>query len=255
MAKRADPLRTGGTLKVLSDTLSVFQIYAVPAARNWYWHVVAVVVFPLPLFYVFQAIAPDDPAVARRLLAGTLIFGVSMSTAMFVGQQLLYRRFAGHLKLLITMPVSKNAFVFGTLLYTSLMGAASALILLGFGVILGAARSPTWALAPVLVLTVLTLAGLVMVMISFAPSLELGNILASFVAIVLVLISPVYYTMEAAPLPLQWVGYVSPLRYAADGIAAALGGRADVWVELAVLAASATVTMSLGLWRLPWRER
>ena len=114
--------------------------------------------------------------------------------------------------------------------------------------------SPTWALAPALLLTVLALAGIVLFVMSFAPSLPVGNIIASLIAIVLVIISPVYFTLESAPLLLQWFGYVSPLRYAADAIAASLGGRVDVWLELAVLAAYAVVTMGLGLWRLPWRE-
>ena len=48
--------------------------------------------------------------------------------------------------------------------------------------------------------------------------------------------------------------YVSPLRYAADGIGKSVSGQGDVWTELAVLGAFAAVTMSLGLWRLPWRE-
>ena len=66
--------------------------------------------------------------------------------------------------------------------------------------------------------------------------------------------SPVYFTMEQAPFLLRLLGYVSPLRYAADGIGKSVSGRGDVWTELAVLAGFAIVTMSLGLWRLPWRE-
>ena len=61
--------------------------------------------------------------------------------------------------------------------------------------------------------------------------------------------------MEQAPLLLRWLGYVSPLRYAADGLSASLTGGTDVAVEVAVLAASALGTMALGLWRLPWREK
>ena len=71
---------------------------------------------------------------------------------------------------------------------------------------------------------------------------------------VLAALSPVYFTMEQAPLLLKLLGYVSPLRYAADGITKSLSGQSDVWFELAVLAGFSIVTMSLGLWRLPWRE-
>jgi ABC-type multidrug transport system permease subunit len=60
--------------------------------------------------------------------------------------------------------------------------------------------------------------------------------------------------MEQSPLLLKLLGYVSPLRYAADGITKSLSGQTDVWFELAVLAGFALVTMALGTWRLPWRE-
>ena len=51
------------------------------------------------------------------------------------------------------------------------------------------------------------------------------------------------------------LGWVSPLRYAADGLMKSFSGRTDVWVELVVLSGFAVASMSLGLWRLRWRER
>ena len=60
--------------------------------------------------------------------------------------------------------------------------------------------------------------------------------------------------MEQAPLLIRWFGFVSPLRYAADGISASLSGSTDVLFELTVLAGFALVAMALGLWKLPWRE-
>ena len=79
--------------------------------------------------------------------------------------------------------------------------------------------------------------------------------LANMVGIILAMVSPVFFTMEQAPLLLRWLGYVSPVRYAADGLSASLSGQTDVAVEIAVLAASTIAAMALGLWRLPWREK
>ena len=72
---------------------------------------------------------------------------------------------------------------------------------------------------------------------------------------VLILLSPAYFSMEQAPLLLRWLGYASPMTYAADGITASLSGRTDLFVETVVLAAFALATMALGLWRLPWRDK
>ncbi|MCY4437900.1 MAG: ABC transporter permease [Chloroflexi bacterium] len=246
--------RTRGFTKFMSDVVSVFELNFIPIMRQWYLIVLAAAAFPIPWFYVTKAIAPDDPAVVRRLLAGTLVFGVAFSIGMLVGQNAVAQRFMGYLKLLITMPVSKGAYILGSLAYSSISGVITVVMLLGFGVAAGVDISITWGLVPCLVLTVLTMAGLTIFVVSFAPTLQAGNISASLLAIVLAALSPVYFTMEQAPLLLKALGYISPLRYAADGITKSLSGRTDVVVELAVLAGFALVCIALGLWRLPWRE-
>ena len=182
--------RTGGVTKFLSDVVSVFELNFIPIMRQWYLMVLMAAAFPIPWFYVTKAIAPDDPAVVRRLLAGTLVFGVSMSIGMLVGQSAVAQRFMGTLKLLITMPVSKGAYMLGTLAYSSLSGVITVVMLLGFGVAAGVDIDITWGLVPSLVLTVLTMAGLTMLVVSFAPTPQAGNISTALLAIVLVTVSP-----------------------------------------------------------------
>jgi len=251
----ADRARIGSILKHFLDTVLIVQIQIIPMLRHWYFIILASAAFPLPMFYVFQSIAPDDPAVTIRLLAGTLIFGVAFSTAMLVGQAILAQRFLGAMKILITMPVSKVSYVIGTLLYTSITGALSASVIIVFGFLTDIPISPTWMLLPVIVLTLLSLSGLTIFVVSFAPTLQVGNVLASVFGIVLVVISPVYFTQESAPIVLQWLGTVSPLRYAADAMTTTLSGRDDVWLEALILVGFALGSMALGIWRLPWREK
>ena len=246
---------TGGIRKFLSDAVSVFEINFLPSLRHWYLIILLSAAFPIPWFYVTSAIAPDDPQVVRRLMAGTLVFGVTFSIGMLVGQSAVGQRFTGNLKLLISMPVSKGAYVLGSLAFSSISGTISVLALIGFGLVAGVGTfEPAWGLVPSLVLSVLVMAGLTLFVVSFAPSAQAGNLATGMVAIVLAALSPVYFTMEQAPLLLKLLGYVSPLRYAADGITKSPSGQSDVWFELAVLAGFSIVTMSLGLWRLPWRE-
>jgi ABC-type multidrug transport system permease subunit len=68
------------------------------------------------------------------------------------------------------------------------------------------------------------------------------------------MVSPVFFTMDQAPAALKALGWVSPMRYAADGINKSISGRTDVWLELLILAAFAVVTMALGFQHLRWRE-
>ena len=131
------PYRTGGVGKFVSDSVSVFEINFLPAVKHWYLMVLMAVGFPIPWFYVTRSIAPDDPDILRRLLAGTIVFGVTFSIGMLVGQNVVAQRFMGNLRLLITMPVSKGAYVLGSLAYSSISGTITVVALLGFGLAAG----------------------------------------------------------------------------------------------------------------------
>jgi len=251
----AYPYATGGFRKFISDTVSVFELNFLPALKLWYVTILLAAAFPLPWFYVTRAIAPDDPQVLRRLLAGTLVFGVAFSIGTIVGQGFVAQRFSGTLRLLITMPVSKGAYLLGSLAHASITGALTVPILLAFALVAGVDINLGWGLAPSLILTVLAVSGLTLFVVSFATNMQAGNLLTGVLSLILAALSPVYFTMDQAPLLMKLIGYVSPVRYAADAIEKSLSGRADVWAEIAILAAIALVALSLGLWRMPWREK
>ena len=247
-------LRVTGPQKLLADISTVVGIKTRMSALGWYWIIIGGLFFPLPIFYMLHAYAGDDPAALIRIISGTLVFSVSFSTANQMSQFLLSERFVGNLKLIVTAPVSKFAYVFGTLIHSLMVGAGSVAAILVFTLVSRIDVDPTWTFLPVIILSVLFLAGVSLFITSFASSQAVGSILANLVGIVLAMVSPVFFTMDQAPLLLRWLGYVSPLRYAADGLSSSLTGHTDVAVEITVLAASALATMALGLWRLPWRE-
>ena len=169
------PYRTGGVGKFVSDTVSVFEINFLPVVKHWYLMALMALGFPIPWFYVTRSIAPDDPDILRRLLAGTIVFGVTFSIGMLVGQNVVAQRFMGNLRLLITMPVSKGAYVLGSLAYSSISGTITVVALLGFGLAAGVDIDVAWGLVPSLILSVLTMAGLTLFVVSFAPSLQAGT--------------------------------------------------------------------------------
>ena len=98
------------------------------------------------------------------------------------------------------MPVSKGAYFLGSLAHASISGALTVPILLAFALVAGVDINLEWGLAPALLLTVLAVSGLILFVVSFAPSMQAGNLLTGVLSLILAALSPVYFTMDQAPL-------------------------------------------------------
>ena len=255
-ARRATgaPRLYGGRLKVVHDAFTILEMRLLSIKREWHWYLMGALVFPLSIFYWSRALGTGDPEVVRRLMIGAIIMGVSLQTVSSVGQSMISSRFQGKLKLLITMPMSRVSYAFGEMAWVGLQTVFIVTLLLSVARFLGVEYTLTWSFFPIALAMVLTMAGMTLFIASYAPSMEVGSIMTNLVGILLVMVSPVFFTMERAPLLLKLLGHVSPLRYAADGIMASFSGSSDIWTELFVLIGFAAVTLSLGLWKLRWRE-
>ena len=243
-----------GPAKFLRDVATVFEIRLILIKRGWYWYLMGTLVFPLGMFYFASALAPDNPDAMRRAMIGTIVFGSTMLTTSMLGQSLIYDRFQGRLKLVITMPVSRFSYAGGILCIGSVLSGSAVCILLTVALITGVDFTFTWSFLPIILTVLLTMSGLTLLVVSYAPSPEVGGIMSNLLGIFMALVSPVYFPMEQAPALMRAFGWVSPLRYAADGMMKSLSGQADVILELAILAAFSAVCLGAGLWKLRWQE-
>lgn len=255
-AAAADSLThtTAGRAKFLKDAASIFEIKYLMFLRGWYWYLIGTLVFPVGIFYFATALAPDSPEAIRRAMVGTIVFGATMMTTNMLAQSVIQDRFQGRLKLIITMPVSKIAYASGVLVFSSILAASAVAMLLVVALVVRVDYQITWAFLPIVVASLLTMSGLTLFIVSYAPSAEVGGIMSNLIGILLAFVSPVYFSMEQAPFLMRMLGWVSPLRYAADGLMKTFSGKTDIWVELTVLVLFAMATMALGMWRLRWRE-
>ena len=242
------------TAKFLRDIFSILEMKFLFLLRGWYWFLIRPIVFPLGVLFWLQVMVPDDPTVNTRVLSGAIVFGVSISTANMLSQQIVLDRFLGRLRLLITLPVSKSAYAIGVLVFSAVQAIPIVIVLLAFSSLVDVDLELTWHFFPLIIAAVLGISGVAMLIGSYAPSMEVGGIMSNLFGVVLVMVSPVFFTMEQAPLALKIVGWVSPMRYAADGIMKSISGQGDIWVELAVLAGTAVGMMALGLWKLKWQD-
>jgi ABC-type multidrug transport system permease subunit len=211
-------------LKFLSDALAIVEVKIIVTKGHWMWHVLGTMIFPFSMLYWATAITPGSFESDFRILVGTVIFGISQTIVSNVGLWTIQDRFTRRMRLLITMPMSKGSYALGTLIYGALQSTITVSLILLFGWVAGADISLHWDL-PFLILSVMLLmTGLILVVVSHAPSVNAGIIATSLLSIVLVTLSPVFYTHEQAPVLFRWLGWISPFRYAADGIERSLNG-------------------------------
>ena len=243
-----------GWRKFFRDVSSIFEIRLNIMLRGWHWYLMSTLVFPMGMFYFASALAPDNAEATRRAMVGSMIFGPTMLTTAMLGQNVLFDRFQNRLKLIITMPVSRVAYAFGILSFGIILSGSAVVILTVAAVVAGVEFHFTLAVIPIVVMTLLTMSGITLFVVSYAPSPEVGGIMSNLLGILMALVSPVYFPMEQAPTVMRLFGWVSPLRYAADGMMKSLSGRTDILTELVVLGIFASVCMGIGLWKLKWRE-
>lgn len=243
-----------GVVKFLRDVWCVLEMKTLFLLRGWYWYAIRPLVFPLGVLFWLRVMVPGDPGVNLRILSGAIVFGVSLSTANLLTQLILQDRVLGRIKLLITMPMSKTSYAIGVLVFAAIQTSPVVVVLLAFSSVVDVDLELNWAFFPLIAAALLSVTGIALMIASYAPSAEVGGIMSNLFGVVLVMVSPVFFTMDQAPLVLRLIGWVSPMRYAADGITKAISGSGDIWLELIILMGFALVSMTMGLRKMSWRE-
>jgi ABC-2 type transport system permease protein len=244
--------------KFLSDILVVYQIQMLKT-RSWLpFYVLSVLIVPVGTLYFAKALIPPgaEEAVGTRLVTGSLVFGIGLMTVNNLAQLMLYERFALMLKLMVTSPISRVSYALGVTAFSVTQGMITAAVLLALTpAAVGVDVHLDWRLAPVLVLTSLSLTGVGIIIATWCPSQEIGGMLANTVGIMVTILSPVYYPIERLPDWLRVVVHFSPYTYAGSAVDAILSGSGDAGPDALYLAAITAVGVTAGTLGMRWRER
>jgi len=244
----------GSFRKFVSDSWSLVEIKIIVTRRHILWHAFGALIFPLSMFYWATAISPGRFESNFRILVGTLILGIGQAVGSNVGLWTLQDRFTRRLRLLLTMPVSKASYAIATLGYGGLQSIILVTLILLFARLAGAEFSIHWTV-PILILGIIaTMTGATLIVVSLVPDVSIGIIANTMLGIILVMLSPVFYTLDNAPRLFKWLGWISPFRYAADGMEKGLNGQSASWSELTILTGAAIVLMTVGIRILRWRD-
>ena len=185
--------------KFMSDALVIFEIESLKARAWWPFYLLSVVMFPIGTLYFAKWLIPPGAAdlVGTRLMTGSLVFALGLMTVNNLAQVMLWERFNFTLKLVITSPVHPLSYALGIVAFSLVQGMITAAVVLSFAPVVNIDIHLDWWLIPVLLLTSLSLTGLGVVIATWSPSQEMGNVLANTVGIMVTIVSPVYFPYRA----------------------------------------------------------
>lgn len=242
--------------KVASDALVILEIQLMKMRVWWPLYVVIAIVFPIGTLYFAKWLIPAgaEDLVGTRLMTGSLVFALGLMTVNNLAQVMLNERFNNTLKLVITSPVHPISYAAGIVGFSLLLGMLTAAAVLSFSPVVGIDIHLSWWLVPVLALTSLSLTGMGVVIATWAPTAEVGNLLANMAGIIVTMLSPVYFPIERMPEALRWVARFSPYTHAGAAVDGILSGRGGYGHEVVYLALITGGGLAIGVTGLRWRE-
>jgi ABC-2 type transport system permease protein len=158
------------------------------------------------------------------------------------------------MKLIVASPVHPLSYAAGVLAYSIAQALVTAAVILSFAPLFGIDITLSFWLVPLILLTALSLTGIAIVIATWSPSMEVGNMLANTVGILIVILSPVYYSIDRLPEWLRWVARLSPYTHAGEAINRVLSGAGGFEREALILVGITLAGLAIGIAGLRWRE-
>jgi ABC-2 type transport system permease protein len=241
--------------------------------RYWAWEVVWLfysLVTVLSIGYLASGLGAlgasgvrfDPRAAQLYLLVGSVLWSYLSLVFIEVGWAIGWERWEGTIEYTFMAPVRRVTHLMGVCVFAVLYGLArTAVIVVIVQVLfhLDLSHANLFAAALVLIASTLPLIGLG-ILTSVLPLLspEKGDQMTVAVQGSLLLVSGVYYPLSVLPLPLQWLGHLSPLTYTLDGMRRSLlagASVADIVPVLAILVVSGLLLLPVSLWVFGRLER
>jgi ABC-type multidrug transport system permease subunit len=240
--------------KAVADAALIMWMETLKVRASPTGYLMSVVLAPLGFLLFAKAMTPPGFDMGVRLVTGSLVFGLGLTTVNLLAQFILAERFNNEMKLIVASPVHPLSYVSGLVAYGVAQGMVTAAVMLSFAPLFGIDITLSLWLVPIVLLTAVSMTGIAVVIATWAPSIELGGMLANTVGILIVLLSPVYYPIERLPAWLGWLARFSPYTHAGEAINRVLSGQGGFEREVLVLAGITVVGLAIGVAGLRWRE-
>ncbi len=250
--------------KRLTDIFCIFQIHLARLRRETGPFLLAAIVFPIGMYLFANAIARQSAESVSNneklhFLAASMVFSLSLTAISWLGYLLLENRFTGRLKLFATLPLAPSSYIFGVLVFALVQGSLGIISMLAAAKILGVETNISGfsgVLSFILIILVaqLALCGISVIIAARVRSFSEGSLYTDALGAGIVLLAPVYYSADALPAVLHWLGYILPTTYIAAAINKILTGNPYIGSEISILIMMAAILLATGFRVLNWRE-
>lgn len=221
---------------------------------EWFWYLVQMSFQPLA-FLAFVYFLWDDPRAAQFAVTGSLIVTMSTSAMLSLGQHVGWMKDTNAYEHYAALPVSKTVFLAALATRGVLLSLPSLITVTIIGYVALGIRFTGLALL-ILILGAYAMSGLGAFIGFWSRDAQTSSLATQVLATVIIFLAPVYVPLERLPLLLRLSASVIPTTYVAHGLRLAVAGSSvqEIWVDLAVLAALAAVSLVLVPLRVPWRQ-
>jgi len=213
-------------------------------------------VFSQPFTLLFILFVASNGVALPFGIAGALTM-VTTELGLFVGTDLASYKIQNKFQdVVVASPVSPLIYMFGVALSELIFGAPALLVLFGLMASQGATTAAIVTAFGVVILLWVTTTAIGFFFSAYAPNTQNAFIINGFIATILSVLPPVYYSVKLLPSFVLPIAEILPTTQASalfQGVIG-LGYAIDPLVSFAVLLAASVVLLLLVSFKMKWRE-
>lgn len=213
-------------------------------------------VFSSPFTLLFILFVASGGTALPYGLAGSLTM-VTTELGLFVGTDLASYKIQNKFQdIVVASPVSPLIYMFGVALSELIFGAPALLVLFGLMVWHGVSSSALAMAIGVVILLWITTTAIGFFFSAYAPNTQNAFIINGFIATILSVLPPVYYSISILPAPLVPLAEIIPTTEASALFQGAIGLGYSIGPTFSflVLLAATVILLLLVSFRMRWRE-
>lgn len=215
------------------------------------------ILFSIGFIFGFGYFIPNiTEAQALFLTTGTAAQAVVAVGLVMLPQKLAEDKAEGRLDYFMTLPVGREAYLFAQVVFVGLLSLPATALAVGFGAWhYDISLSIDPAVVAVILLAILSLAGVGVAMAMLSPHPQLTNMLTQLIIFYVLLFAPVLFPKEYLPALLRHVSVALPPSYVADGLRATLTELPGTHLSRSLLVMAGFAAASLGASAVVVRRR